>query len=85
MKSKTLILASIGIAAAMIPAAASPISSLFNTGVDGAGAVLNDGTIGDPHYTITSVPSGTTDIRVRALAGGWPVNAYGHFQKPFIL
>lgn len=76
MRSKSLILASIGIAAAMIPAAASPISTLFNTGVDGAGVVLLDGTIGDPHYTIASAPSGTTDIRVRAEAGGWPIPPY---------
>lgn len=50
---------------------------LYNTGVNGAGVSLPDGTIGDPHYSLTSVPSGsTTDIRVRASAGGYPVGLW---------
>jgi hypothetical protein len=32
---------------------------LYNTGVDNSGAVLAGGTIGDPHYTLTTVPSGS--------------------------
>jgi hypothetical protein len=47
--------------------------SIFNTGVDASGNPLADGTIGDPHYSLVSVPSGTTDIRVRTLAGGYPI------------
>ncbi|HWR88591.1 MAG TPA: hypothetical protein VN277_09250, partial [Acidiferrobacterales bacterium] len=38
--------------------------TLFNTGVDAAGAVLADGTIGDPHYRLISKPAGTSDIRI---------------------
>ena len=52
------------------------IPYLFNTGVDACGKPLADGTIGDPHYTLTSVPSGTTGIRVRTSAGGYPVPPY---------
>jgi len=46
---------------------------IFNTGVDDAGAPFPDGTIGDPHYTEVLVPGGTTDIRVRTSAGGFPI------------
>jgi hypothetical protein len=45
---------------------------LYNTGVDSNGLALPNDTIGDPHYTLASVPGGSTDIRVRAQAGsGW--------------
>jgi hypothetical protein len=47
--------------------------SVFNTGVDGGGTPLPDGTVGDPHYTLVSVPGGTTVIRVRTSAGGFPI------------
>jgi hypothetical protein len=54
-----------------------PISNLFNTGVDTSGVPFPDGTIGDPHYTLVSVPSdSTTDIRVRTSAGGYPIPPY---------
>ena len=55
---------------------AAPITTLFNTGVDANRSVLPDGTVGDPHYTLVSVPSGTTDIRVRTSAGGFPIPYY---------
>ena len=45
-------------------AQAVPITSLFNTGVDGSGAVRPNDTIGDLHYTLISVPSGTTATRI---------------------
>jgi hypothetical protein len=52
---------------------ANPIL-IFDTGVNGSGTPLADGTIGDPHYSLTSVPGGsTTAIRVRTSAGGFPV------------
>lgn len=51
---------------------ATPII-IFNTGVDGGGSPLPDGTIGDPHYLLTVVPGGTTEIRVRTSVGGWPI------------
>ena len=60
-----------------VDAAIIPISTLFNTGVDASGVPLSDGTIGDPHYTLVSVPSGSTaDIRVRTSAGGFPIPPY---------
>lgn len=50
--------------------------SIFNTGVDGMGVSLPDGTIGDPHYTLLSVPGGTTDIRIRDSSGLFPVDSH---------
>jgi len=48
--------------------------TLFNTGVNSSGSPLTDGTLGDPHYTLQSVPAGSTStIRVRTSAGGYPV------------
>jgi len=48
--------------------------SRFNTGVDANGVPLTQGTIGDPHYTLTSVPAtSTTQILVRTAAGGYPI------------
>jgi hypothetical protein len=55
---------------------AAPISSLFNTGVNASGVALSDGTIGDPHYSLFSVPGDTTDIRVRTEVGGFPIPPY---------
>jgi hypothetical protein len=51
------------------------ITTLYNTGVSGSGVVLPDGTIGDPHYTLVSVPSGSTAIRV-ITADGFPIPPY---------
>ena len=57
-------------------AQAATIVSLYNTGVDATKAVLSDGTIGDPHYSLVLVPTGsTTEIRTRREAGGAPYNA----------
>ena len=53
---------------------ASPIL-IFNTGVDTLGNPLPDGA-GDPHYVLTSVPAGTTDIQVRTSAGGFPIGPW---------
>ena len=60
------------------PVYASPIDTLFNTGVDSAGAVLPDGTIGDPHYSlIPPVPTDSTaETRIRTSAGGFPIPPY---------
>lgn len=53
---------------------AATITTLFNTGVNATGNPLPDGTIGDPHYTLTSVPAGSsTNIIVSTLAGGYPI------------
>jgi hypothetical protein len=49
---------------------------IFNTGVDGTGTPLADGTVGDPHYVLTSVPSLTTDILVRTSVGGFPIGPW---------
>ncbi len=57
---------------------AAPIS-LFNTGVDGSGAVLADGTLGDPHYALVATPGGTSVIRIRSSAGGYPVAPGGPY------
>ena len=53
---------------------------LFNTGVGADGAVLSDGTLDDPHYSLSLVPSGSSGrIQVRREQGGWPVSAAGHW------
>ena len=55
---------------------AATISTIFNTGVDDSGVVLPDGTIGDPHYTLVSVPGGTSDILIITSTSGWPIPPY---------
>jgi|CXWL01.1.fsa_nt_gi hypothetical protein len=51
--------------------------TIFNTGVDATGTVLLNGTVGDPHYTLTSVPLGSSmDTLVRTSAGGYPIPPY---------
>ena len=48
------------------------ITNLYNTGVSNSGAPLADTTIGDPHYTLTVVPVGSTNaIRARTTRGSW--------------
>ena len=42
---------------------ADPITDLYNTGVDNAGALLGD-SVNDPHYTITVDPQGAGDATV---------------------
>ena len=55
---------------------AATITTLYNTGVDGSGNVLANGTTPDPHYTLISVPSGSTTTRIITSAGGFPVPPY---------
>jgi len=52
------------------------ISTLFNTGVGSTGSPLANATIGDPHYSLVSVPGGTTSIRVVTSANGFPVGPW---------
>ena len=60
-------------------AQANPIL-IFNTGVDGSGTVLADGTLGDPHYILFVVPIGsTTVIRARRDVGGYPLPPAGPY------
>ena len=58
------------------PAQATPITTLFNTGVDSSGTPRPDGTVGDLHYVLFSVPGETSDIRIRTSVGGYPVPPY---------
>jgi hypothetical protein len=65
-----------GLALASIAHAAS-ITSLYNTGTNAAHGTLADGTIGDPHYALVTVPSGSvTDILIRTAVGGFPADYY---------
>jgi hypothetical protein len=73
-------LATLGLLTAAGTAKADPITTLFNTGVSAGGTPLPDGTIGDPHYTLISVPNppgpgpgNTTVLQVRTSAGGFPI------------
>ncbi len=53
------------------------ITGLFDTGVDANNVVLANGTVGDPHYTITSAPAGAvTQTLVRTSVGGYPIPPY---------
>jgi PEP-CTERM motif len=77
---KRVVLTAAAVAAASLVAGsaaqADPITSLYNTGVDASGTPLADATIGDPHYALVGVPGGTSEIRVRTLAGGYPIPPY---------
>ncbi|MBV9749692.1 MAG: PEP-CTERM sorting domain-containing protein [Acetobacteraceae bacterium] len=53
------------------------IPTLFNTGVDANGNPLPDGTLGDPHYTLESVPSpSSSQIVVYQSSGGSPIGPW---------
>lgn len=57
-------------------AQANPIL-LYNTGVDVFGNPLLDKSIGDPHYLLVAVPSGSSTItEIRTGAGGFPIPPY---------
>lgn len=61
--------------AAALPAAAqtSPFT-VFGTGVNTNGAVLANGTLGDPHYTVsTNAPGGSSQLQVLTSAYGFPI------------
>jgi len=45
-------------------AEAAPIMSLFNSGVNASAQPLPNATIGDPHYKLVSVPSGSSVLRI---------------------
>jgi hypothetical protein len=63
--------------AATTSAGAATITGLYNTGVNSSGAPLPDGTVGDPHYSLVSVPVGSTSATlVRTSAGGFPIPPY---------
>jgi hypothetical protein len=72
---RTCLLAAVAILILAGAAHAVPIQ-IFNTGVDGSGTPLANGTVGDPHYTLIAVPAGSTDIRVLTSGGGWPVGPW---------
>jgi hypothetical protein len=71
-----LIVAAVALLAVTNGAQAATID-LFNTGVGGTGAPLADGSLSESHYSLVSVPGGTTDIRVRTSVGGYPVFPVG--------
>jgi len=58
----------------MLPVAADavPITGLFNTGVNASGAPLANNAA-ELHYSLVSVPSGTTSVRVATAANGFPI------------
>ena len=72
----SLVLAAVAAFVSAGQANAGVITSLYNTGVNGAGVSLPDSTLGDPHYSLVSVPGGTSDLLVRTSAGGYPIPPY---------
>ena len=59
--------------AGLAQAATIPV---FSTGVDAGGVVLANGTIGDPHYSLITVPGGTTTLRIATSANGYPIGPW---------
>jgi len=49
--------------------------TIFNTGVNGSGVSLGNGS-SESHYTLISVPGGVSTILTRDSTGGFPVNFY---------
>jgi hypothetical protein len=72
---KRIFIALVGMLA-VITASANTITSLYNTGVNDSGVVLANGTLGDPHYTLITVPGGSSEILVRASSGSYPIPPY---------
>ena len=70
---KQLIAVSLFAVAGPVYASVIPI---FNTGVDASGFVLANGTLGDPHYTLTTAPGGTTSLRIMTSVGGFPIGPW---------
>jgi hypothetical protein len=62
-------------AACAIASAANAVPIvIFATGVDAGGIALPNGTTPDPHYTLVSVPAGSSDVTlVRSGASGFPI------------
>ena len=69
-------IATLALAFSPIQAAqAAIITSLYNTGVDGSGNVLANGTVGDSHYSLIS-PTGVTATRILTSANGFPITPW---------
>ena len=72
-----VVLASLAIVALFVASAsATPITDLFNTGVDASGTPLSDDTLGDPHFTLIVDPSASPTTRIRTSAGGFPIGPW---------
>ena len=56
-------------------AQASVVTTLYNTGVDAFGAPLSNGAV-ELHYTLLSVPGGTSNVRVGTSANGFPIGPW---------
>ena len=63
-----------------------PISTLYDTGVDNNGVPLPDQTIGDPHYTLVSVPPpsefvpSTTTLIILDSTNDYPLNTQSYMD-----
>jgi len=71
-----LVVGGIAVSSVFSSAKAATIPNLFNTGIDNSGNPLGSG-VGDPHYTLTSFPSGsaTTAVAVTNTSNGlWTGN-----------
>jgi len=73
MHFKTITLLSLSLLVAPLAASAATISDLFNTGVNGSGAVIADGAI-DSHYTILAAPNGA-QVAAKT-AAGYPLGVW---------
>ena len=64
--------ASVSLSFAATEARAATITTLFNTGVDASGVALGNN-VDDPHYVISSAPSGSLVDRTVTSADGFPI------------
>ncbi len=55
-----------------VTAASVPITGLFNTGVNASGTPLANNAA-EQHYSLVTVPSGSTGVRVATSANGFPI------------
>ena len=72
---KAAVVAAAALLATPVASHAAPITTLFNTGVNAYGATLPNNAA-ETHYSLASVPGGTTGVRVMTSANGYPGNAW---------
>jgi hypothetical protein len=78
--NRNLALLSVGLALAGTVLCADPIPTLYNTGVDSSGTPLANNTLGDPFYSLVSVPDGSVSaLVIRTSAGGYPISPSGPY------
>jgi hypothetical protein len=71
----TLVVTALALCGIALPSQAAMITTLYNTGVNASNVVLGNG-VADSHYTLTTVPSGSTSTQAITSAGGFPIGPW---------